>query len=779
MRNIKILLIATSVIALTGSGVTAQAASVSDAQDQPSTPPANSSSDDASSSESNSVADIVVTAQRRTETLQRTAASVSVRSGAELQAAGKFALSAILEDVPGVSGGAATTTAGMGGASVGSDSPSAGLTIRGIPSNAGVGGSATSVSTSAAIYVDGIYNGVGSTYDIDRIEVLRGPQGTLYGRSATTGVVAIHTRDPKLDKVEGNLAAEAGNYDLQHFTGAVNVPIVDDKIALRVSGNYYHRDGFETHSVEKGDLGYNGGATTNKDYRAKLLIQPVDDFSLLLGFAGQDNTLYSSGYTLSQTSPNSFTKSYSPVGLGKNSFRQYWAELDWHFGDGLMLTYLPAYRTWRSDADNYIRIPLFPGTTLASDQTISTPKDHFLTQELRLASRSGEKLTWQVGALYYQNTLRTLETSNDGNSGALQFTFDIDKKTTAAGVFGEATYAFTDTTRLNLGLRYDYTKVEVSETYVANTTGGIPGSTTYGFPENLVPYSLSGQRKFNNVTYKVRLEHDLSPQNLVYALTSSGFSPGDLAVAQDVNNEPTTVEFDAETLTAYEIGTKNRFLDNRLQVNGAAFYYIYGGYQVANVNIAPALVTYSAFTTMSTPARAYGGEMEILFQPTHRDRLGLNLSYTRAYFVHRSEQTVTGTSNTFDFYFANKNIPNVVPFRAQVNYDHDFEIGDGSQLTLHGDVRFQGAYLSSAVRQDQVALGANPYARTGPQFIEDITATWTSSTKRLSVSAYLRNLSNNRYKVNTGVNNNGLGGFAATTERYDPRTYGIVVSAKF
>ena len=88
------------------------------------------------------------------------------------------------------------------------------------------------------MYVDGVYEGVGSGYDIERVEVLRGPQGTLYGRSATTGVVAFHTRNPTLDGVAGNAAIEFADYDLQHYTAAVNIPM-GDKFAARLSGDYY------------------------------------------------------------------------------------------------------------------------------------------------------------------------------------------------------------------------------------------------------------------------------------------------------------------------------------------------------------------------------------------------------------------------------------------------------------------------------------------------------------------------------------------------------------
>lgn len=92
--------------------------------------------------------------------------------------------------------------------------------------------------------MDGVYSGIGGDYDIDRVEVVRGPQGTLYGRSATSGLVAITTRNPNLKDLGGSATLEAGNFNLQHYTAVVNLPIVSDQLAIRVSGNLYKRDGY-------------------------------------------------------------------------------------------------------------------------------------------------------------------------------------------------------------------------------------------------------------------------------------------------------------------------------------------------------------------------------------------------------------------------------------------------------------------------------------------------------------------------------------------------------
>lgn len=264
--------------------------------EQSDTPPEAGQSQGEASTNSSALQDIIVTAERRFNTAQKTAAAVSVRSGDDLLKLGRYELRSILEDVPGISGGASGST--NTSLASGTDNPATGLVIRGIQSNSGVGGSATSTSSAAAIYTDDVYNGVGGNYDIARVEALRGPQGTLYGRSATAGVIAIHTADPDAGNIAVEGTTENGNYNLRHFVGVLNVPIVADKIALRVSGNYFKRDGYH---VKEGD------ARKSVSFRAKLLWTPSDDFSALLGYAQEFNDTATGGVGVSQgSSPTDF-----------------------------------------------------------------------------------------------------------------------------------------------------------------------------------------------------------------------------------------------------------------------------------------------------------------------------------------------------------------------------------------------------------------------------------------------------------------------------------------
>ncbi|WP_052309426.1 TonB-dependent receptor [Novosphingobium sp. Rr 2-17] len=728
------------------------------------------SDDQAAPTSTQGLEEIVVTAQRRSEDLQQAALSVTVRTGEEMLAQGRYSLESILTDVPGVSGGASTLSTGS---ATGTDSPSASLIIRGIPSNTGVAGTTTSVASSAAIYVDGVYNGNGGNYDISRIEVLRGPQGTLYGRSATTGLVAIHTRDPELDKFGADGSVEVANYDTRRVGGAINIPLIDDQLALRVSGNYYTRNGYV--------LNGQGGSLTNKNLRAKLLYKPTDNFSLLLGVAGENSDLYSSGTTVQFPATGDYIVASNPIGAGVNKTRQYWAEANLDLGSAT-LSYIPAFRTWTSYSMNYARNPALPS---GGNQALNTPKDDFMTHELRLASNGDGPLKWQVGALYYRNVLHNEQISRDSVSNALTSSSDTHRTTDAIGGFGEATYSFSPDTRFTGGLRYDYTKVQVSQVYTVNsglTLGGAQGSLTYGLPEILSSRTLSGadgRRTFTNLTYKARIEHDLSPSNMVYALTSTGVAPGDVTLATGVDNSPTVVTIGSETLTSYEIGSKNRFLNNKLQVNGSVFYYVYGGYQVANINISP-IASIRSYTTLSSPARAYGGELEVLYRPTSNDRFSINVSYTNAYFVDREDQIVPGSGGkTFDYYYHRKKIPGVVPFNAQFAYDHTFDLSGGSRLTVRGDIRYLSPYAVAPINQVQDTT-TNAYAQihNNGDVLGNLSASWNSEDGKYMLSAYMRNVTNNRYKTIGIVTTAPTGTFVSGTIS-DPRTYGVMVGVRF
>lgn len=698
------------------------------------------------------VKDIIVTAERRTVGIQHVPVSVSVRSGEDLRGQGRSTLSQMLDNVPGVSGTASTGTSGGG-----SDSPETGIAIRGVPANASAAGSIISSVPTTAVYVDEVYGGIGGNYDIERLEVLRGPQGTLYGRSATAGLVAIHSIDPKLKEFSGSGLAEIGNYDLRHFSGALNVPIGDD-VAIRASGNHYQRDGYDAPA---------GGALRTNEGRLKLLLKPTSNLSAMIAAAFQDNVTHTGEQALQLTAPDTFVK--VPIGTaeGRNRFRQFSAVINYDLGFAT-LTYVPAYRTWHQDANILVLGPA--GLVLSQKQYV--PKDNFLTQEFRIASPTGSKLIWQAGVYYYDNDLESRNSSELKSNGALAYSSITRKTTRDLGVYAEVSYPITNGLRVSGGLRYDNTYVRSDQDYTANLNfgvSGIPGTPDFSKPEILVTKSVSGEdatSRFNNVTYKARLEYDLSPENLLYGSISTGFLPGDVQVVSGANNQPLALSYKEETLTSYEIGTKNRFFNNLLQMNGAVFHYVYGGYQTA-VNIGNAFAP--SFVQVTAPARMTGFEIEILVRPTRHDRLGINAGYVDARFVNQTSAIRAVLSKD--------KIPYIPSTTASAFWEHDIALPGGSFVTVRGEGVYRSASDLSPLSAADAAAGGAALIRAKGQLVGNANINWNLPGKRFSIGGFVRNVTNQRTAATLSVLS--IAPLAITGTRTDPRTFGVILQTRF
>lgn len=343
------------------------------------------------------------------------------------------------------------------------------------------------------------------------------------------------------------------------------------------------------------------------------------------------------------------------------------------------------------------------------------------------------------------------------------------KDTTALGVFAEATYALSDTTRITAGLRYDRTKVVVEQDHW--NTNAFTGELDY------MPLTAAeGTRKFNNVTYKARIEHDLTPENLIYASVSTGFSPGDVAVTVNQQFAAETIRFEAQTLTAYEIGTKNRFAGGSIQLNAAVFYNDYGGYQLANINLNPDPFGVQLFKAFVLPMRIYGVEGDLVAQPWPNGRFMVNASYTKAEFH--------GIPDADRYLFAYDKVWGVPPFEASASYSHTVPLGGDTELMLNGDVRYTGHFLGARLTELTASQGGYPWVRSGGAATANFSATLMLDDGRFSLTGYVRNLFDARFKSG-GIGFPSTEVFSlvpevnATAALADPRTYGAVFSARF
>lgn len=686
--------------------------------------------------------EVVVTAERRTTDLQKTAVAVSVRDGGELQDQGRFNLSQILEDVPSIS--IQTPNRGTGSF----DSPANDIAIRGIKSNGSVNGSlGASVVPAAAYYVDGVIGGIGGSYDISQIQVLRGPQGTLYGRSATAGAVIVQTADPVLGSWAGDAAVEGGNYDLRHYRGGVNVPIAD-VFALRASADRYERDGYDASEGQRVDA---------IEGRVKLLFQPNEDFSAMVGFAVQNNDEHFGQWGGFLTGLGNDAVAFNtpvPLGSGYDKTKQYWANIKWDLGFAT-LTYIPAWR----DFEQHLNFDLAPAPGILVNNQANITHNPFHTEELTLASNGAGPLQWQTGLFYYSNTLHV---NNQGvvfapifpPTGLVVYGAQPEtRRTQNVGLFAEATYSIVENTRVTAGVRGDYTKVQTA----IHSCSGLP----------ITCLDLSGQdgkRIWHDFTYKLRLEHDLSATSLAYASVSTAFLPGDVAVTTGLDGKPAAAPYEPETLRALEIGSKNRFYDSRLQLNAAAFYYRYGGYQRAvPINPGGAPLFYQV---LNSPARMLGAELEIDFQATPSDRFGLNVSYVDAYYTQKSALFAAAVQNS---HFAS-----VVPWSIDPSYRHTFSLPGGQSLTFMAEALFRSSHLVTDFGPSQVAL--EPYLRNDSTVRGNVSLGW-QFLPNATLNAYVRNVTDERYKTYIGLTSTVPTGNIAQLS--DPRTFGAVLSVKF
>lgn len=695
------------------------------------------------------LSEVVITAERRAVNLQKSAVSVSVRNGDELAEQGKFTVAEMLEDIPSVVVAEPT----IGNATGVSDSPASLISIRGVGANQRPPGSANSVVPAVAEYVDGVYNGIGATYDVARVDVLRGPQGTLYGRSATAGVAVVRSIDPDVGGFKGTASAELGNYQLRHFSAGVNVPL-GSSAAVRVSGSSYKRNGY---------YATQGGAQDTTDGRVKLLYRPTDNLSILAGIALQNNVESTGefGGAMGANGKIAYTQ-VLPLGTGHDDTRQFWAQVDWNLG-GATLTYMPALRNWQMRGTVY-NSPA-PGATLTNVQ--STPYDQFHTQELRLASNAGSRIKWQTGAFFYDNDLRsTVNLKVSGPvfppGGILLQDSVASRETKNTGVFAEAGFPLSDKLTLTTGLRYDHTKVVTGQT---NTTGLGAGGTI------VLPKS-DGTRDWDNLTYKLRLEDNVTDSNLLYASVSSAFLPGDVTISTGSTGALAISPYDAETLTAFEVGSKNRFLNDRLQLNGSVFFYRYGGYQQSvQTGALPGGVF--LFTYATSPARMTGAEAELLYQPTRKDRFGVNVSVLNPYYVEKSPVFAVGV--------AQSKIPGIVTLTVNPTYNHVFTLPNNQTLTVQADAFYNGDYDVFAMTSAVAAQGGARYIASGSHVVGNLSASWDFHPRfapESSLTFWVRNVSDERFNNYVNISSVTPVLSAAGTLR-EPRTMGIALKMGF
>jgi iron complex outermembrane receptor protein len=711
--------------------------------------------------------EITVTATKREADLHDVPISISALSNEDIARDRILSLDDIAVHVPGLQYVTGTTAENY-------------LSIRGATTI----DDSTGTDQGVSLFIDdivrtGVADMAPDLYDLNRVEVLKGPQGTLFGRNSTGGVVAVYSNDPTFTpEILGE--ATYGRFNLSEIKGVVNEPIIDGLLAGRLAVTTHWLDGW-VHDVS---LGRNLGSENRQTARGKLLFTPTQNLRAVVGF----DYLRSRG-TRSDWNYGNFKPALDPgmifgrdttaQGTAGSAETESWgatARVDWNAPLGT-LTSISGFRHVRARDSSATGADPF-----SSDEFTSASLDRQFTQELRFASKLDGKLNWVTG-LYYLHSSKSrpidiLVTILPGSfyesiglgPGQIPSFVRQTTNTSSYGAFGEATYTFVEQVKLTVGGRYTYeSKNGFSLVNLSSFVAGPPASANY-------------DGSWSSVTPKATLTYQPSKEWLTYITASKGFQGGGFNT-QGSTPAALSTPFNPEIVWNYEGGVKFEGFERRLQVNIAAFLDRYSELQVIEYN--PATTTFS--TTNAGAADIKGLEADIAARPAHWLTLGANYTFLHSKFTNYE------INNGLD--------GNGVPLPPTVYTGNKVPFVPSHSATLSGEVHVDAPGLLGrfdvggdyTYRSDMQLDAANDYAK----FIIDKTAwngminmhaSWTEKDDRWSLVLWAKNLRNIEY---TSQANDQTAFFETPTEFSNPnnhiytfhpnppRTLGITVRAKF
>lgn len=552
--------------------------------------------------QSSSLDTIVVTAQRRSDNLQDVPVAITALDSSALERRQVTSTKDVFTEVPGL----------LGSNNVG-QSTAVTFFLRGI----GTTESIVTVDPAVGVYVDDIYiarQGVNNfgLYDVERIEVLRGPQGTLYGRNSSAGAVKVVTKDPSFDfQASGTLGY--GNYSHFLARGSFTGPIVDDKLAFRINLMSDKRDGYSydrTLQKNVNDMNFFGA-------RAAFLLEASDNLSFILTgdyMEDDSDSVYPANLAPFPTEPSSGSlyQLYSDT-LQRNIGRTYGFGLTgtWEAGPSLTIKSISGYRKTQQKYNLDLSDSVTPIYELYTDND----SEQF-TQEFNVSGATANDKIEYTGGLYF---FREDSTSYLGNEFNLRVgpnyviiptIFNeqyIQTDTTSYAIYGEVTYNFTDRLSAFVGGRYTTEKKNFATQYYTgrtpvgfNATGGALAFTTADVAALGIPTKL----KFQQFTPRVGLNFDISDDVHSYVSWSRGFKSGGWLARLVFPNPNEVSNFSPEIVDSYELGLKTQLFDNRVRANVAAFYTDFSNLfnTFTNVN--------GGFSGATTDAKIYGLEFE-------------------------------------------------------------------------------------------------------------------------------------------------------------------------
>jgi iron complex outermembrane receptor protein len=705
--------------------------------------------------------EIVVTAQKRSETLTQVAASISAFDSGMLQERGITNFSDIQQQVPGVSFGPALGAAQISIRGVG-------LTI-----NTGAG------EPGVAVHLDGVYEARPvlsslAQFDLERVEILRGPQGTLYGRNATGGAVNFISKSPT-DKFEAYTKVGYGNYNEVNTEAVVSGPLVDG-LKGRLGVTYTDRaDPFMPNLLpgQNGfDQGHHFGARGKLSADLSEKAQVTFALSYLRqnentgGFTSESpivpeqiaanpifqNTVNTFGpYNVAQTAPQLYREAYSPT-----------MTVHWDL-DPATLTSITGYTHITSrltiDAD---------GSGGNLETIFANFNSNQVTQEFDLSGATN-KLDWVVGGFFLQEKYHAIEDVAIPNDAFLaiplgggsffpllifpagsQVIQHYTERRSSFANFADLTYKLTDSWSLKAGARYSIDNVKLTQTDGTAT----PAATSYQCVDQAT------EKTFTSFTPKGGLQYEPSSNTNVYLTVSRGYKSG------GVNFGTCGDTYDPETVTSYEMGYKERLLDNRLTASTAIYYYDYRNLQVYQLR--PVSTGGGSFIDNAPKARVRGAEADLAFSPDEHWSANIGAALLDATYLRYSNVDSSDLAGTLQN-LAGHRITKSPRFTGNAGVQYKTSpLGGVGAFTLRGEV-----YNSSSQYYSEFNTPAD---REGGYTLFNAFLLLDTIGDRFQVRAYGKNLSDRRY-FNFLTRSQFTG--TPLVSYAPPRQYGIEVSARF
>ncbi|HWW66183.1 MAG TPA: TonB-dependent receptor [Sphingomonadaceae bacterium] len=758
--------------------------------------PALASLSAASADAADEAPEIFVTARRREERAQDVPIALNVVGQEALETTGNFTLGQVQQLVPTLQ--------------VFSFNPrNTNINIRGFGSNVAL--TTDGIENGVGFYVDQVYYGrVGASQfdlvDLDRIEVLRGPQGTLFGKNTTAGAINISSRLPSFTP-EFSGEATLGDHGYHQVRGSVSAPLIADKLAFRLSVADTHRDGF-LYNVA---TGRHAQDYDNFTIRGQLLAKPTDtltvrliaDFSrqrlnCCIGVAANVFSSYENGSRIPNNYEDRIARAgYTPLPVDPFARRVdadspfqadmyaygFSGQVDWDLGSAA-LTSITAYRHWHWDPANDGDSTGLPVITLAQ---LNNRQSQF-SQELRLASTGSNRIDYVAGLYYFWQIIRGngetgygsaapdwfLPTTPLAISTAALSGFHASSRSTpqtkSYAAFAQGTWHVTDTISLTGGLRFThedkhgiFRQVQDGGADLATLSPG-DAAIAQAIRDNFNPnLDFSAARHDDSLSGSLNLSWQVTPDLLAYATYSRGNKSGGLNLTAIPVGVPTTVL--PEKVDNYEIGLKSAWFGRTVILNLSGYWTNVKDYQTALTEQLPTTVTYVQYIANIPKARSRGFEVDTSWSPTRLISLSASAAYTDARYITYPNGPAPVETGLPVADLSGRPLAGVPKFTYTLGADAAQPIGS-LELYGHADWSHRSSFYT--------AVSDSRYSLIPAYGLANLRVGMRTQDRRWDLSVWSRNLFDKDYFLTLMPGNTGL----VTALVGEPRTVGVTLRTR-